>query len=86
MKSIPPIRTKIAFVLSALLMSSSLALASSDDHHATDDHGVDEKHIVGVFLGTTRDAHNDVDETGGIEYEYNQFQRSRRSEVSTFQS
>jgi hypothetical protein len=70
MKSIPPIRTKIAFVLSALLMPSSLALASSDDHHATDDHGADEKHIVGIFRGATRDAHNDVDETGGIEYEY----------------
>ena len=61
--------TKIAFMSSALLMSSSLALASDDDHVA-DNHGVDRKHIVGVFSGVTNDAHNVTDGTLGIEYEY----------------
>ncbi len=56
--------TKIAFMSSVLLMSSSLALASDDDH------GADKKHIVGVFLGATNDAHSVTDFTVGVEYEY----------------
>ena len=67
MKSIPP-NTKMVFVSSALLLTSSLALAS--DHDVTGEHGAGEKHLVGVFLGATRDAHNDTDATAGVEYEY----------------
>ena len=48
----------------ALLISSSLALASDDEH------GADKNHIVGVFLGATNDAHSVTDETVGVEYEY----------------
>ena len=70
MESIPRIPTKSAIVFATLLLSPSLALAGSDDHHATDDHGAGEKHIVGLFFGATRDAHHDTDATAGIEYEY----------------
>jgi hypothetical protein len=69
-----PLFTKIGFMLSALLMQSSFALASGDDHatdnHAADNHGADYKHSVGVFLGATRDVHDNTLGTVGIEYEY----------------
>ena len=63
-KSIFGFFAKIAFMSMALLMSSSLALAGGNDH------GADKKHIVGVFLGATNDAHSETDGTAGIEYEY----------------
>ncbi len=47
-----------------LLMSSSLALASSEEH------GAMKHHIPGVFIGATTDAHDKTELTFGIEYEY----------------
>jgi hypothetical protein len=62
----------ISALTTAMLMVVPFAMAGehSSNGHATTEHGASHKHIVGIFIGATTDAHNETDTTVGVEYEY----------------
>lgn len=63
--------TRTAVLSIALLLPASLPAVASDEHGPASGHsGSNSSHVLGFFVGATKDAHDETDTTYGIEYEY----------------
>jgi hypothetical protein len=61
----------IATISVLLFLAAPLARGSETEGHGADDsdHGY-HAHVVGLFAGVTKDAHDEIDATVGVEYEF----------------